>query len=329
MVFHEQLIHCDLCGSLPNRHFRLITTLILRRWPGSKKCRLRICRDCGLVFVSPRLEESGYEHYYREVYYQDHNEEVMLQSARNHKRDIEDIIDWISKSLDSDGSRPNSMIDVGCGIGDFITLLGHHYSVEPVALELSHAAAEFARKEYGLHVMEVDLNKAFDLGARYDFVSAKAVLEHILSPSQFVTTLKGLLTEHGVLFLLVPDLRSIVWRFPRSALSRVFKPIHVYEFTKNTITQLLDKCGLEVIEIDANRGFSSSQKNIYVLAKIKSTKNVSVQTENWIRTVIYVWLGSVVAAVSSAIKKVVPTSFVRFLKIIKRKIVAGIMNKAS
>ena len=320
--YTETLVDCALCGSLPKEHCSLLTTNILRKhWPGSDKCHIKICKRCGLVFISPVLEPDGYNKFYKDLYH--------LKVKNKGAYDIQipqKIIDFYSSigkfifnniyQSETD-VRQLKAIDVGCGYGHLTNIINEQFDVDITGVELSNKAADYCRSAYGINVLQVDVNNfPVEMLSRYDLVIASAVLEHTFNPKEFLLSVSRVLMHDGYLFVRVPGLDYLNTKFFSIRFDRIFKPIHTYYFTQNTLAALLSKCGFIVIAKKVvNKTNKSNQSEIHLLAQKRNNLKV-LSTRNWIFTAMYVWWRVrffPVSKIRTIVKRVLPDSLVQKL----------------
>jgi SAM-dependent methyltransferase len=116
-----------------------------------------------------------------------------------------DELRWATESapviaLDVIGAfHPETVIDVGCGSGDYLDAFRKH-GVKVFGVELAEAALTRCR-EKGLDVVPVDLTKANELPWRADVVCSFEVAEHVRESGarNFVRLITSSAREHVVL----------------------------------------------------------------------------------------------------------------------------------
>ena len=251
--YTENLVDCALCGSSSKEHCSLLTTKILRKhWPGSENCHIKVCKRCGLVFISPVLESDGYNKFYKDLYY--------LKAKNKGVYDIHiaqeniDLYSSIGKFIfnniykSEDGDRRVKALDVGCGYGHLANIINEQFNVDITGIELSNEAADYCRRAYGINVLQVDINNfPAEMLSRYDLVIASAVLPHTSNPKEFLLSVSRVLMNDGYLFVRVPGLDYLNAKFFSMKFDTIFKPVHTYYFTQNTLAALLSECGFIVI----------------------------------------------------------------------------------
>lgn len=141
---------------------------------------------------------------------------------------------------------PGSLLDVGCGTGEFPAVAaGRGWRVQGV--ELMPEAAEHARRVHGLDVRE-GLLADTDLPERaYDAVCALHVLEHVPDTVGFLRELAARARPGGHLMIEVPNLDSAA-RAARGARWAHLRPLeHLTHFTPATLRGALVRAGLEPV----------------------------------------------------------------------------------
>ena len=155
--------------------------------------------------------------------------------------------DRVSAILKKHSIKPNTLCEVGCGAGGVLDSLKHqlmdtHFTGYDIAPAAEHFWAEIKKK--GIDCFVGDF---FKLNTQsYDVILLLDVLEHVADPHQFLLDI-------------IPFSNNIVIHFPLdlSALSVLReKPLlhvrrkvgHIHSFTKGLALELLEECGLEVVD---------------------------------------------------------------------------------
>jgi 2-polyprenyl-3-methyl-5-hydroxy-6-metoxy-1,4-benzoquinol methylase len=145
------------------------------------------------------------------------------------------------------GSPPPRVLDYGCGPGHFLAECRER-GFEAIGLELSEAAARYARESLGLDV-RVDAERALaELPAgQFRLVTAWSVIEHTGRPREVLAGLVAALAPGGVLCLSVPNLRC--WRclLQGGDWFNLRNPTHSVFFRREGLTRLLGELGMERI----------------------------------------------------------------------------------
>jgi SAM-dependent methyltransferase len=135
------------------------------------------------------------------------------------------------------------LLDVGAYCGYFVDV-AREGGYEAEGLELSSWAAERARA-LGLAVHTESLAARLASGATYDVVTMFDVIEHMADPRTELADVFRLLPPGGRLYLSTIDADSLFAR----VLGRHWPwlmDMHLYYFTRQTITMLLNQAGFEI-----------------------------------------------------------------------------------
>jgi len=148
------------------------------------------------------------------------------------------------------------VLDVGCSSGNFSAILKNERGCEVHGIEYNPKAAEEAR----LKIDQVFIGDAIEnlpklQDGYYDLVTMNDVLEHFAYPEVFLKSLHSKLSEKGVIFAVVPNIRYY------KALSNIlygkdfkyedegiFDRTHLRFFTKKSILRLFKETGYEKID---------------------------------------------------------------------------------
>jgi 2-polyprenyl-3-methyl-5-hydroxy-6-metoxy-1,4-benzoquinol methylase len=236
----EQVNNCPLCGHgqasvFDRRDFRGYEVVNV------------LCKNCGLVYQTPRMTpaelESFYQEKYREIYQgsQGPNEQdLMIQNAR-----AKYMVSLIEEMGIEEISR---YVDIGSSAGLLMEAVQNAYQCFVVGIEPGAAYRKYA-EERGLKIY-TDLNQLFEKEhQKFDLVSMIHVLEHIPHPVDYVMHLRSdLLNRNARLLIEVPNLYA----------HDCFEVAHLSSFSEATLTQVLKKAGYRILYIERH-GFPRSR----------------------------------------------------------------------
>ena len=217
------------------------------------------CRRCGLRYVNPRPAESDVLDVYGDRYFDRWRErEADPEAAERGEADDRRYADVVLRHARVE--KP-AILDVGTGRGSFLAHLAATGAAGRLAgTDVTDVNAKYLRaRGIELHVGELD---ALPPG-EWDVVSAHHVLEHVLDPNAFLASCRRLLTERGILHVVVPNEGSAISRWKtlqsRARLkSRSFKHLapehHLWFFEAGTLARLLEKNGLRVVYMGSMSG---------------------------------------------------------------------------
>ncbi len=147
------------------------------------------------------------------------------------------------------------LLDVGVGTG-LLLHLARERGWEASGVDIAPDAAARAREEFGVDVVVGDFLTA-DAPADRDAITMTDVLEHTPDPPAFLDRARRLLVPRGVLLVIVPNHRSLLFhaadllgRLPAAGpavVDRVYAPNHYHYFTPATLARLAADTGFEVV----------------------------------------------------------------------------------
>lgn len=263
----EDVRACPLCGSNRSRFFE-------QRNFRDRCVTYRVCRDCGLVYQSPRMTEAEAAVFYAEEYrllYEgsadptDRN--VIAQRARadSLRGFISPLVAGISRHF-----------DIGCSLGILLQHFQDAWHNQAVGVEPGEAHRTRARKE-GLRVYSSleDLEKAGE--ARFDLVTMSHVLEHLPYPVEYLNHLReAVLMPDGWLLLEVPNLYA----------HDSFEVAHLTVFSQHTLREVLCKSGFTIVKIEQHGKPSSDLFPLFLTVLCRPDANVdstvAVRPEKWV-----------------------------------------------
>lgn len=198
---------CTLCGSSETRIVQTFeAAAIIQRWrdlfemdvasefSGMSKFELHECEHCSLQYFSPE-SLCGSGSLYAGL---DRFDWYYVPQKWEHLQAISDIR----------GCR--TVLEIGCGWGDFIELAKRSAKIEVWGLEKNPRAIEEARRRG----ITLDPSRLEDLAkasaGKYDAVCAFQVLEHVPAPGEFLRLCYELLTPGGFLVLGLPNAQSFL-----------------------------------------------------------------------------------------------------------------------
>ena len=224
----ETVTNCPLCGN--NRNTIFDQSAFQERMVIN-----RLCRNCGLVFQSPRMSEQElhtfYEREYRQMYQTSESptqKDLAVQQGR-----AQALLDFSSLHL----NEVTNHLDIGCSSGLLLDTFRHKYNSNPIGIEPGEAYRTYAQ-DLDIIVYGSREEFASHHTGRFDLISLAHVLEHIGEPVNYLREVRrDLLTQDGALLIDVPNLYA----------HDCFEVAHLVSFSPYTLKQILKKAGFDII----------------------------------------------------------------------------------
>lgn len=236
------------------------------------------CRDCSVKFLSPQPDEAQLKKLYSENYYaawgisghQDNESTRSMKRAtfrlrlaliRRFLQPYTDLRLLTSASPDrysrtlADAASPDRrphILDVGCATGYFLEL-AEEEGFKPYGVEFSAYAAARARLRFGPDaIFQGTLEQSTFPKNDFTAIALSDLLEHTPSPQTTLTTAASLLQPAGVILIMTPDTRSLS-HFIMGRRWTHYKPEHLFYFNHRSLTQLANRCGLELVHFERGK----------------------------------------------------------------------------
>jgi 2-polyprenyl-3-methyl-5-hydroxy-6-metoxy-1,4-benzoquinol methylase len=226
---------CPLCGGLQHRSvFTEFDIVILQ------------CRQCRHVFSS-YPSEPHYENFWGDQV--DDSDHLYWKTSRARMYE-----DFFRRFI---AGRSGRLLDMGSGLGFFLTLMARYPSWESYGSEISSAAVRYAREKLGL--VNVECTKLEDSQwpqGSFDIVTIWDVLDHVLYPDPFLRRCRALLKEGGFCFIRVPNvamhlprarMKKLLWGM-RSNMRYLQARDHPHHYSASSVRTVLERNGFVQIQ---------------------------------------------------------------------------------
>jgi SAM-dependent methyltransferase len=243
----EDIRICILCGSDRSASFD-------RRSFRGRQVINRICRDCGLVYQSPRLTEIESAAFYADEYrlLQEGSTDPTARNMTVQKKRAKALLDFVQPLIPSISRH----LDIGCSMGILLQHFQGTYHNHSVGIEPGEAHRARARKD-GLKVCASLEEMEWTGEAYFDLVSMSHVLEHLPDPVGYLNHLReSLLARDGWLLLEVPNLY----------VHDSFEVAHLFAFSPHTLQEVLCRSGFDIIKFEQHGRPNSQLIPFYLTA---------------------------------------------------------------
>jgi UDP:flavonoid glycosyltransferase YjiC (YdhE family) len=225
-VFEE--IPCDLCGEKENQTEKKIEDANVT----SKHLYSIVrCKNCGLIYCSPRPSPQSYSLLQPFEYHQNGSERMAGIQLEKELRTIDKLvkIDLQSKVLIA-----------GCGAGDFAKYIQDRVGCDALCIE-DHAALVKRARARGLWVKGGTLNDLPGDDCGFDTILFLNTLERASSPKGVLTSARDRLAPRGRLIIKTADITK--------SDASIDVPRALYGFTAKTLEAILWQTGFSEIRL--------------------------------------------------------------------------------
>lgn len=208
------------------------------------------CHQCGLLFTEPRPSKEKIGEYYKSEEYYSHKE--------NKKGFIPKIYEFVKSinlkhkyKLATNGKNIGKLLDIGCGVGDFIhTAEQQRWNCK--GIEPSEEAKEIARKRIKAEILSsVELDQIPN--ETFDVITMWHVLEHVEDLKWQVAQLQRLIKKDGRIVIAVPNYKSYDAEYYKEKWAAYDVPRHLNHFNKETLSKIFKTNGLTLVKTDKLR----------------------------------------------------------------------------
>lgn len=233
-------VSCYNCGSM-----EVISSFIVNRFRHVR------CKNCNMVYVSPRLKKSIVDLLYNEKPYTEFYKIKLIPSI-DYRRNVLAVNKYnqIAKYF----SKPGKVLDIGSGLGEVLSVFQEN-NWDCMGIEFNEFAAGYSRKTFGLNVINRSIYD-FDSSEKYDVIMLWGVLEHLYEPLKILIKVNKLLADKGILLCEVPSADSVLVRYYERTLKPVDRIIegdrHIMLFSVQSLIEMTEKAGFSPIEILSN-----------------------------------------------------------------------------
>lgn len=205
------------------------------------------CLNCGLLYTMPRPDKDRIGAYYKSEDYYSHKE--------NTKGFVPKLYERIKKNnlknkyqLATKGLSVGKMLEIGCGVGDFLHTAEEH-GWECIGVEPSEEAKAIATKRTKASILSSEeLESLAD--EQFDLITMWHVLEHVDDLRWEMDQLQRLIKPHGRIVIAVPNYKSYDGQYYKEHWAAYDVPRHLNHFNRTVLTKMFKTKGLELKKMD-------------------------------------------------------------------------------
>lgn len=199
------------------------------------------CARCRSVRQYPYPSDQEIAGYYADYQTKKSGESVYLTDAGYACFKRDKAFTFADLGLGDDAFAGKTVLDVGCGTGQFLQMMGDFRAASVLGMDISQECIDQAR-ERELNCVCGDF---LSLDGRYDVISMWHLIEHLRDPCQYIAHAYRLLNPGGWLLIETPVVGVISESF--GADWRFFMPVeHINLFSQDALFCLGAKVGLDL-----------------------------------------------------------------------------------
>lgn len=259
------------------------------------------CNSCSLLITNPRPDAADLPAYYQSTAYISHQRKAQSVMDRIYLTARQFTLKWKHSLINKyAANRPLTLLDYGCGTGEFVrfTRSNNWQSIgyEPSSEARTHAATEIQRYIYA-SIKEITSN------APYSVITLWHVLEHIEELNDTITLLKNVAAPEATIFIAVPNHNSKDAKHYQQHWAAYDVPRHLWHFSVESMKTLLTSHGLKLktvlpMKLDAyyvsmlsekyKRQGTASLAGVFKSMIIATKSNLAASTDMQYSSLIYV-----------------------------------------
>jgi Methylase involved in ubiquinone/menaquinone biosynthesis len=300
-LFWQPVTACMLCGG---RNFREIMKAPDPHYGMPGLFPIFRCADCSLQFLNPQPTLAYLATAYPTEYYS-YVLHPLPTGWRAYKRRFGIFLRRllgleIGRTRDPHFERPGTMLDIGCGAGDFL-LRKRAEGWKVHGVEISAKAAEAGRSQGGLDIKSGTLPEAHFPDAFFDYVRTNHSFEHLHNPREVLKEIRRIIKPDGKLFIGVPNVASLPADMFGDCWYNLGPPTHPYGYSPKSLSRFLEQEGFEVEKVGYNSTFSGLIGSIQI--RLNRGKGLSSEQGRVINNRILIILAHWVAQIIDAFQR--------------------------
>ena len=262
-------VRCDICGSDNNA---LLLQARDYRYGYSELFCVVTCKNCGLIYLTPRPTAESILKQYKESYTPSKKKATSNRSRAMLKKILGPLGQKLSGYYGVSEIEVNGkFLDIGCACGDTLEI-ARDMGADVYGIELNPNSVEMCKAK-GLNVYRGTLEDAPYPDSYFDVIWMSQVVEHFASPAYSLKTVNKLLKPGGRVYIFCPNAGSYLSGLFGKYWHGWHIPFHYYTFTPATIKRLATECGFVTEELNTSTPYHFFSVSVKAVLSAKNDNN--------------------------------------------------------
>ena len=210
------------------------------------------CMDCKTLYASPRPTEATINKYIAESeaskFWQSHIDKATLKGRIFHL--FRPRAMWVANLTEQYFKNPEVFVDINSMYNEFLEEIDMlNLFKNKIILVPTVNIAESLNCERGFNVINKPFIKKDYSDINANVVTALAIIDRVFSPEKFISAIKTMLTKRGLFFFTATTISGFDLQVLWSNAKTIFPPDKINLLSIEGIERLLERCGLEIIEV--------------------------------------------------------------------------------
>ena len=234
---------CPWCGSENAQLHLELKDLFLTQEP----FKILECKECGLLFTTPRPNKDEIGRYYKSEEYYSHQENKEGFIPKVYEK-VKSVNLKNKYGIATEGKGKGKALDIGCGVGDFLHTMEQH-GWDCTGVEPSEDAKVIAKKRIKGQLLSSEEQENLP-DSSFDLITMWHVLEHVDDIRWQIQQLHRLCKPGGRIIIALPNYKSYDGQYYKAEWAAYDVPRHLNHFNKETLIKILEESGLRHVKTE-------------------------------------------------------------------------------
>ena len=207
---------------------------------------LRQCPSCSHVWADLSIDAAAIQRLYQRNYFFGDEYNNYMEDRRVIEKNFAGRLANLRRLMTASHRR---LFEIGCAYGFFLNAARATFA-SVRGIDVSDDAVRFARQELGLDVSCGDWLDADVSGQYFDVVCMWDTIEHLAAPRRYLEKASSCMPAGSLIAITTGDIGSLNARVQKGRWRLIHPPTHLHYFTRQSLTQLLDRCGFRVVHVE-------------------------------------------------------------------------------